>query len=304
MAAFGGLPAEAFLSVMVKADPIVRIQPLADGLSTMPTPEPQEHAAPEILDSEESTPHDAQDFFLTSSAPLNKARTSDSAGGYPVGAHSRHIRKSSSHDVLKCEDDLAMHAGTQKKGTRMRLPSFRGLGIASSDPSYLSQHWPSMRDRSRMSSPIQTGSLTRTLSSRVQTLSSPRLEPRFGATPLLTPPEDVDSIRWNNALLQPPQLAPQEGTSSKMTDSSQGVNRTSFEDSNEAISSENVSQHICTEMDASSTASDRTPTPSNPHGSSEHGGTTTWLDEAVNAAGEYNLVFKYSALLNADSLCH
>ena len=71
-----------------------------------------------------------------------------------------------------------------------------------------------------------------------------------------------------------------------MTYSTHDVNTPSLADSNEATSGESVNQHVCTEKDASSTTSDLTPTPSNPPISTEHGGTNTWLDKAVNAAGE------------------
>ena len=88
-----------------------------------------------------------------------------------------------------------------KKDKGLRLPSFKGLGISSWEPrppptqphDNGQQHKPLHQPRPRRSDP------------RPRPLSNFQhaSEPVFGSTPLLTPPEDHDSIKWNNALLSP-----------------------------------------------------------------------------------------------------
>jgi hypothetical protein len=89
----------------------------------------------------------------------------------------------------------------RRRDIGLRLPSFRGLGISSLEPKYLMRSvqadW--QHARSEVMSPTQRLGLR----SRPSSIYHHASEPHFGSTPLLTPPEDSNSIKWNNALLHP-----------------------------------------------------------------------------------------------------
>jgi hypothetical protein len=89
----------------------------------------------------------------------------------------------------------------RRRDIGLRLPSFRGLGISSLEPKYLvrSVHADWQHSRSEVISQTQRLGLR----SRPSSIYHHASEPHFGSTPLLTPPEDTNSIKWNNALLHP-----------------------------------------------------------------------------------------------------
>lgn len=89
----------------------------------------------------------------------------------------------------------------RRRDIGLRLPSFRGLGISSLEPKYLmrSVHADWQHSRSEVISQTQRLGLR----SRPSSIYHHTSEPHFGSTPLLTPPEDNNSIKWNNALLHP-----------------------------------------------------------------------------------------------------
>ena len=89
----------------------------------------------------------------------------------------------------------------RRRDIGLRLPSFRGLGISSLEPKYLMRSVHADWQQSRSEVIPQTQRLG--LRSRPSSIYHYASEPHFGSTPLLTPPEDTNSIKWNNALLHP-----------------------------------------------------------------------------------------------------
>lgn len=122
------------------------------------------------------------------------------------------VQRSSSHEILWCpeegvEKDSNVNRTSRRRTHRMQLPSFRSLGIASSDSEYFGRRPTLPTDR--RSSPSTRPSLQagRAAAQSIPLPTSENTRPfllNFGNTPLLTPPEDADSIKWNNALLHTP----------------------------------------------------------------------------------------------------
>ena len=88
-----------------------------------------------------------------------------------------------------------------KKDKGLRLPSFKGLGISSWEP----RPAPTQPHNNGQQHELLYQSRPRRSDPRPRPLSyfQHASEPVFRSAPLLTPPEDHDSIKWNNALLFP-----------------------------------------------------------------------------------------------------
>jgi hypothetical protein len=161
-----------------------------------------------------------QDDLEHFTVPVAWSRTMQVEQGTP-SAMSVSVQRSSSHEILWCpeegaEEDDDVNRTLRRRTHRMQLPSFRSLGIASSDSEYFGRR-PTLPTE-RRSSPSTRPSLQAGRAA-AQSLPLPSSEnirpflPNLGNTPLLTPPEDADSIKWNNALLHNP-AHPNEGQSS------------------------------------------------------------------------------------------
>lgn len=113
----------------------------------------------------------------------------------PRTSPSPRLRRSTSLGSLR--QDREGHRGSpRRRDIGLRLPSFRGLGISSSDPKYLMRNG-NQKLRSQGHPQTQRPELR----PRPFSIYHHASEPHFGSTPLLTPPEDTSSIKWNNALL-------------------------------------------------------------------------------------------------------
>lgn len=110
------------------------------------------------------------------------------------------LQRSTSLGYLKQERE-GDGSPPRRRDIGLRLPSFRGLGISSLEPKYLMRSVHADRQHSRSEVISQTQRLG--LRSRPSSIYHHTSEPHFGSTPLLTPPEDNNSIKWNNALLHP-----------------------------------------------------------------------------------------------------
>lgn len=180
------------------------------------------------------------------------------------------------------QDGNRIDGSPHRRDTGLRLPSFRGLGISSLEPNYL--------NRAR-----HTESQQRSPQSFAQSQRSP-LRPRLrpstnyqhtsdqfpGTSPLLTPPEDTDSIKWNNALqvspLPGPSLCEQCHTPIKPTNAMNNMpvsGSTSTSSSHSLEQSNRPNQTVPVNI-----ATDR-------QSDTNNGGSESWLDRAVEKAGAY-----------------
>lgn len=139
--------------------------------------------------------------------PVARSRTIQ-VGEEAMSASS--VQRSSSHEVLRCpkgEDDSDVNTLSRRRTHKMQLPSFETLGIASSDSAYFGRRptLPAERHSGPSTRPsLQAGRAAAHSLPLPPSENSRPLLLNLGNTPLLTPPEDADSIKWNNALLQNP----------------------------------------------------------------------------------------------------
>lgn len=144
------------------------------------------------------------EFF---SVPVMRSRTNEMRRREGQSdAPAAHAYRSSSHEMLcrqkTASSDDYFDVSSKRRAHQMQLPSFKSLGIAPSD----SGEYLGLLSRSTDG---QSGPSTRPATGRAAAQSLPlpiseNVHPsrqNFGSTPLLTPPEDADSIKWNNALL-------------------------------------------------------------------------------------------------------
>jgi hypothetical protein len=147
-----------------------------------------------------------EDDLTLFSVPVIRSRTNETAQDATI-VPTPSVQRSSSHEVFWCakkQGDVESICQSRRRLPGMQLPSFRSLGISSSDSEcaresvgFTETHFGSSGKPS-----LTTGRAA------AQSLPLPTPEttrPRqLGSTPLLTPPEDTDSIKWNNAILQYP----------------------------------------------------------------------------------------------------
>jgi hypothetical protein len=168
----------------------------------------------------------------------------------------------------------------RRRDIGLRLPSFRGLGISSSEPKYLmrSVHADWQHSRSEVMSQTQRLGLR----SRPSSIYYHASEPCFGSTPLLTPPEDNNSIKWNNALLHPPSSSTSHckhhATHDRHMNATAGL---SMDDNTSGDSGSLGGQQEQSDQSGHISA----PRSQLPHGSG--GNDEAWLDKAIEETGMY-----------------
>src|SRR5271156_1528784 len=167
----------------------------------------------------------------------------------------------------------------RRRDIGLRLPSFRGLGISSLEPKYLMRGVHTDWQHSRSEVIPQTQRLGLRL--RPSPIYHHASEPHFGSTPLLTPPEDTNSIKWNNALLH----ASSSSTShckhhatynDSHTNATTGL---SMDDNTSGSSGSLGGQQEQSDQSGNISA----PRSQIPHGSG--GSDETWLDKAIEETG-------------------
>jgi hypothetical protein len=167
----------------------------------------------------------------------------------------------------------------RRRDIGLRLPSFRGLGISSLEPKYLMRGVHTDWQHSRSEVIPQTQRLGLRL--RPSPIYHHASEPHFGSTPLLTPPEDTNSIKWNNALLH----ASSSSTShckhhatynNSHTNATTGL---SMDDNTSGSSGSLGGQQEQSDQSGNISA----PRSQIPHGSG--GSDETWLDKAIEETG-------------------
>lgn len=104
------------------------------------------------------------------------------------------LHRSSSYNNLRSKERAAY--GSSPKTPKLKLPSFDELGISS----LCVRNEPSLNSGKDIRSCQQPQDYFQRSPTRSQTSTGPSLPYFFGSTPLLTPPEDSDSVKWNRAV--------------------------------------------------------------------------------------------------------
>ena len=226
-------PEDLLLSITQKPALVVQVDELS--LSS-PTTESAEVLS-RVLEVGKTATIQHQDELELFTVPITRSRTNEKAWNMKSDVPASSVQRSSSHEMLWPQKmDVNLHSRPRRRALRMQLPSFRSLGIASSDTEY-SQQRPHVTHRYSGPStraPLPAGR------SAAQSLPLPRSENtrsdhfNIGAAPLLTPPEDADSIKWNNALLHNPSHADRPETSSTVRSTSQVMASTSEQQPDQA----------------------------------------------------------------------
>ena len=221
MSSHGLQPRDALLSTTQKPAVVVQVDELS---VASPTAEAAEVLSRRVEVAKTATVahQDDLEFFCV---PVTRCRTSDDRNDASLAVSASSAQRSSSHEVFwypKRQDDSDASSPSRRRARRMQLPSFRSLGIASSDSAdYFGRRPVPERHAGPPVRPsLQSG---RAAAQSLPVLGCENNRPfpfSFGNTPLLTPPEDADSIKWNNALLNNPphpNVGESSGTSQPVT---------------------------------------------------------------------------------------
>jgi hypothetical protein len=191
------------------------------------------------------------------------------------------LKRSTSLGSLR-QDREGNRGSPRRRGIGLRLPSFRGLGISSSEPKYLMRngHTKAQQVRSEISPQTQKPGLR----PRPFSIYHHASEPHFGLTPLLTPPEDTNSIKWNNALLHAC-----SSNSSQCLQHSRNCTHTT------GMTSVSLSGNALSRsgsLPRQQEQSDRSGTMSDSRGQLADGGGSnqSWLDRAIEETGTYTRI--------------
>lgn len=207
------------------------------------------------------------------------------------------LQRSSSLGSLK-QSRKGNGCSPRRRDIGLRLPSFRGLGISSLEPKYLTRggHTEAQQPRLEALSRTPRPSLRPRPSSIYHHASGQNL----GSTPLLTPPEDTNSIKWNNAVLHP-----SSSSNSQCRDCGTHYNRTnvvaslSMDDNTSGSSSSLPAQQERPDHRGNISV------PRSPHQDNSSGDNQGWLDQAIEKTGVYYLnpfsLSKCARLTNAVS---
>jgi hypothetical protein len=213
-------------------------------------------------------------------SPLAKADVKDFWNGWSQKAvQSCDLQRRCSVPSLPRKGSLP----ARKNTVRPQLPCFKGLGISSiSAPLALDSSRP--RPGSSLSAPEVTA-LGSNPGGYGATSSAQMSTPRNGSTPLLTPPEEIDSMKWttsSSASFNPNTTAFQSITipasidirkpeCASVADHSDGTGNVSFEEASVGAS-ESLQSSEETSMSQAPTNGDES---------------NAWLDQSVGAAGKF-----------------
>ena len=177
-------------SVMVEVEQLTALSPLSE-------PQGMENLGLAKLEAQssevDSLQKDVRPVLLSKECKTNEANVRRSRT-----SSTPRLQRSTSLGHLKQERERDRNP-PRRRDIGLRLPSFRGLGISSLEPKYLMRSVHADWQHSRSEVNPQTQRLG--LRSRPSSIYHHTSDPHFGSTPLLTPPEDTNSIKWNNALL-------------------------------------------------------------------------------------------------------
>jgi hypothetical protein len=177
-------------SVAVQVEQVTALSPMAE-------PQEMESLRTAASEAETSVSVNCQEDIRPVSAS-KECETNEPSVRRSRKSLSTRLQRSTSLGSLR-QDREGNRGSLRRRDIGLRLPSFRVLGISSSDPKYLSRNGHAEARQVRSEVPPQTQSPgLRPWPLSIYHHSS---EPHFGLTPLLTPPEDTNSIKWNNALL-------------------------------------------------------------------------------------------------------
>jgi hypothetical protein len=213
--------------------------------------------------------------FITPRPLLSEKAVADGLGGSPRDLTALGLQRgSSSESVL---GDGLLHR--RKSITKPRLPCFKGLGISLFDPQPVEASHREGASHTAIERTAADHSLQRPAAA-----SSTQSSLRTGSTPLLTPPADLDSLKWSNSAVKRPSSAvsgPHPTIVVPTDPSASEVELTSFSENGAAA--EKIS------LDTSGTGSDLHQETGNTSTTQSSGGGNeqrAWLDQSVGATGE------------------
>jgi hypothetical protein len=171
-----------------------------------------------------------------------------------------------------------------KSATRPHLPSFKGLGISSFEPHYVQDNI--LHGISHAG--LETRPVTQSGLGHDTTPSNPTLPPRTGSTPLLTPPADLDALKWTISTPAQPYCTSVRPATSVVVPAEPSGPKPEC-----ATLSEHNAQARNSAFQPSETAGNElnagTADNNTGQASFEGGGSSSWLDRSVGAAGEYTI---------------
>jgi hypothetical protein len=282
MPSLGLVSEDVLVPVTIKESVVVQVEQLT---ALSPMAEPQEMDSLGAPASEAKTPEvEISQDDIRPVVQLKERKTNEANVRKSRTSLSPRLQRSTSLGSLK-PDRKGHGVSPRRKDIGLRLPSFRGLGISSLEPRYLTRsgHAEGQHLRSEVLSQTQRPGLRPRPSSIYHHAS----EPHFGSTPLLTPPEDTSSIKWNNALLHPSSSnnsrCKQHGTHCNHTN---GITSVSMGD--------NTSGHSSS-LSGQQEQSDQRGNRSDPRGQrADDGGgdNQAWLDQAIEETGMYTRIHR------------
>ena len=143
--------------------------------------------------------------LLAAEAPWRRHRTSQDLD-LLQSAHPRHRRRRSSSCKVPGAGASENRGLSQRREMGLRLPSFHDLGLSPFPADLPDSRFRLGRVRAR---PFTIPARGRSINAQPSSLSNTSTEAQFGSTPLLTPPEDLDTLGWNNTPLYATHAIPQ-----------------------------------------------------------------------------------------------
>jgi hypothetical protein len=194
-------PEDAIMPALQKPAVVVQVDELA---LTSPTAEIT-NVLSRTVEVGKATVDEDQNNLEFFAVPFARSRTNETNRDAQSDMPAAYEKRSSSHEMLwRQKRDVCDDVSVKRRDYNMQLPSFTSLGIASSDSGKYLGLLPQGTHRQSQPSPRPLPTTGRAAAQSLPLPVSENIPPdqgKFGSTPLLTPPEDADSIKWNNALL-------------------------------------------------------------------------------------------------------